>query len=61
MVKLRQDESRTCQDDTYQVTDPNTGEVRTVVSEKYIVCGNYCVRVEFQSGPKVYDSDFFIL
>ena len=44
----------------YQVTDPNTGETGTIVSEKYIVCGNYCVRVEFPSGTDVYDCDFFI-
>lgn len=28
----------------YQVTDPNTGEFGTIVSDKFIVCGNYCVR-----------------
>ena len=44
----------------YQVTDPNTGETGTIVSEKYIVCGNYCVRVEFPSGSDVYDCDFFV-
>lgn len=44
----------------YQVTDPNTGEVGTVVSDKFIVCGNYCVRVKFPSGEDVYDCDFFI-
>ena len=44
----------------YQVTDPNTGEVDTVISDKYIVCGNYCVRVKFPSGEDVYDCDFFI-
>ena len=44
----------------YQVTDPNTGETGTIVSEKYIVCGNYCVRVEFPSGEDVYDCDFFV-
>ena len=44
----------------YKVTDPNTGETGTIVSEKYIVCGNYCVRVEFSSGTDVYDCDFFI-
>ena len=44
----------------YQVTDSNTGETGTIVSEKYIVCGNYCVRVEFPSGTDVYDCDFFV-
>ena len=44
----------------YQVTDPNTGVTGTIVSEKYIVCGNYCVRVEFPSGTDVYDCDFFV-
>lgn len=44
----------------YQVTDPNTGEVGTVVSDKFIVCGNYCVRVQFPSSEDVYDCDFFI-
>ena len=44
----------------YQVTDPNTGEFGTIVSDKFIVCGNYCVRVHFPSGEDVYDCDFFI-
>lgn len=44
----------------YKVTDPNTGETGTVVSEKYIVCGNYYVSVEFPSGSDVYDCDFFV-
>lgn len=44
----------------YQVTDPNTREVGTVVSDKFIVCVNYCVRVKFPSGEDVYDCDFFI-
>lgn len=44
----------------FLVTDPNIGETGTVVSEKYIVCGIYCVRVEFPSVPGVYDCDFFI-
>lgn len=44
----------------FQVTDPNTGETGTVVSDKFIVCGNYCVRVEFPSGSDVYDCDFFV-
>lgn len=43
-----------------QVTDPNTGEFGTIVSDKFIVCGNYCVRVHFPSGEDVYDCDFFI-
>lgn len=44
----------------FQVTDPNTGETGTVVSDKFIVCGNYCVRVQFPSGTDVYDFDFFV-
>lgn len=44
----------------YKVKEPNTGEVVTVVSDKFIVCGNYCVRVRFPSGEDVYDCDFFI-
>lgn len=44
----------------YKVKEPNTGEVGTVVSDKFIVCGNYCVRVRFPSGEDVYDCDFFI-
>lgn len=44
----------------YQVKDPNTGETGTIVSEKFIVCGNYCVRVVFPSGEDVYDRDFFV-
>lgn len=43
-----------------QVIDPNTGETETVVSDKFIVCGNYCVRVEFTSDSDVYDCDFFV-
>lgn len=43
-----------------RVTDPNTGETGTVVSDKFIVCGNYCVRVKFPSGEDVYDCDFFM-
>ena len=44
----------------YQVTDPNTGEVGTIISDRFIVCGNYCVRVKFPSGEDVYDCDFFV-
>ena len=44
----------------YKVKEPNTGEVGTVVSDKFIVCGNYCVRVRLPSGEDVYDCDFFI-
>lgn len=44
----------------HHVTDPNTGEVGIVISEKFIVCGNYCVRVKFPNGSDVYDCDFFI-
>ena len=43
-----------------QVTEPNTGELGIVVSDKFIVCGNYCIRVKFPSGEDVYDCDFFI-
>ena len=45
----------------YKVKDPNTGETGTIVSEKYIVCGNYCVRVGFPSYTDVYDCDFFVM
>lgn len=38
----------------FQVIDPNTGETGTVVSDKFIVCGNYCVRVEFPSGSSAF-------
>lgn len=44
----------------YQVKEPNTEEVGIVVSDKFIVCGNYCVRVKFPSGEDVYDCDYFI-
>lgn len=44
----------------FQVIEPNTGETGTILSEKFIVCGNYCVRVKFPSGEDVYDCDFFI-
>lgn len=44
----------------YRVTDPNTGEVGTVVSDKFIVSGNYCVRVKFPCGEDVYDCEYFI-
>ena len=44
----------------FLVTDPITGEVGAVISDKFIVCGNYCVRVKFPSGEDVYDCDFFV-
>lgn len=41
----------------YQVTEERS---EPLYLTRFIVCGNYCVRVKFPSGEDVYDCDFFV-
>ena len=43
-----------------KVKDPNSGLTGKIVSEKIIVCGCYCVRVEFPNHSDVYDCNYLI-
>ena len=44
-----------------QVTDPNTGNCGVIVSDKpFIMCGEYCIEVEFPEDSGVYSCEYFI-
>ena len=45
----------------YQVVHPHTGKVGKIISyEPFIICGQMCVTVDFESKKDAYDCEFFI-
>lgn len=45
----------------YQLIDPRSGKIATVVSEHpYVMCGSMCVSVDFGTGAESYDCEYFI-
>lgn len=44
-----------------KLADPNTGEVGVVTSDKpYLMCGEYCVNIDFPSNSGAYSCEYFI-
>lgn len=44
-----------------KLTDPNTGEEGVITSDKpFLMCGEYCVNIDFPSTSGAYSCEYFI-
>ena len=44
-----------------KLTDPNTGNCGVIVSDKpFLMCGEFCVEVEFPENSGAYSCEYFI-
>lgn len=44
-----------------KLTDPNTDEIGVVISDKpFLMCGEYCVNIDFPSTSGAYSCEYFI-